>query len=109
VPESSIQLESHGHTAFRSTCTFIAKRLGAYRPVRSSQPLYVSRTALTKGVYLYDGEVKIEQYFVKRGARVIHPESMSLAEQYSAFNSHDRIFGLVGSSMHNLAFAEGVK
>jgi hypothetical protein len=105
VPESSLQLESHGYSAYRRTCNLIAANLGAHRHERSSQPLYVSRTALAKGVYRYEGEEEIERFFLRRGANVIHPESMSIAEQFKAFSTHNRIFGIIGSGMHNIAFS----
>lgn len=107
LPQSSIQLESHVFRHFRLTCLHLARTLGVASAQPSNQPLYVSRMALKKGVYRYSGEGLIEDFMRKKGARIVYPETMTLREQYAAFTQHSRIFGVTGSAMHNVVFAEG--
>src|SRR5690606_36188628 len=100
-------LESHVYTAYRETCLDIATRLDAASSPATDQPHYVSRTGLMKGVYRYRGEQHIEAFMRTKGARVSHPEAMSRRDQLSAYASHRRVFGVIGSAMHNVVFAPG--
>jgi len=83
----------------------IAVGLGAREHKQTDQPLYVSRRLLDFGKDRYIGEDKIEAFLAARGARVIHPQDMPFREQVRVFNEHRRIFGMIGSGMHNIVLA----
>ena len=43
------------------------------------------------------------------GASIICPESLSIEQQFRAFNRHKNIIGYAGSAMHSLLFTSGKK
>lgn len=105
LPLTSNQLSSHIYDAYKDTTTRIASDCFSLKGERTDQPLYVSRTLLRDSKRNHDDEQKIEDYFQSRGARILHPQLLSLNEQVEAFNRHKVIVGVTGSAMHNIVFS----
>jgi hypothetical protein len=106
IPQASLQLESHVHTAYHETCMWLADSAGIKRHEESAQPVYISRRRLRKGIYYYAGEDELEQFFQRNGAKIIYPETMQVREQLALFRSHKNFFGIAGSGLHNIAFSD---
>jgi capsular polysaccharide biosynthesis protein len=69
----------------------------------SSQPVYLSRTAL-QGNRRFHNEDALQQHLKSRGFLVIHPERLSLNDQVRVVNEHNIFVGCWGSAFHTLAF-----
>jgi len=72
-------------------------------PASPPQRLYVSRRFADKRRLL--NEERIETLFARHGFRVIHPESLPVAEQVRLFAAADWVAGPVGSGLYNYAFS----
>jgi len=81
------------------------RRIGDTLAVAPDQPvdrLFVSRRETKRGVHnLRD----VEDYFVRHGFTVVHPEDFSVGRQAGLFQEARVIAGIAGSGMFNLAFA----
>ena len=76
----------------------------------TEEPLFVSRHELIPGYSRYVvGERILHQLLKDLGAAIICPESLSIEQQFKAFNRHKNIIGYAGSAMHNLLFTSGKK
>jgi len=72
---------------------------------RTDTPLYVSRTKLIKANRHIENEVKLEEYILSVGGKIIYPEQLTLEEQIILFNKHKCIIGCLGSALHTLLFS----
>lgn len=77
--------------------------LGAHRPARTVTPgshLYVSRArlGLFNGQFLQ--ETVLETFLQQQGYKVIHPETLSIAEQMRAYGTAERLVFADGSAVH---------
>lgn len=99
VTGSAFQQQSHIYTAYRDTLRQIARTLGAEDVQPTDQPLYLSRTLVTKGVRQFVGEEHIESFLAERGARIVHPQNLPFAEQLQLINSHQTVIGFQGSQL----------
>lgn len=102
VPQTSFQLQSHIHTAYRDSMNKLAAALGVADARTTDQPLYLSRTAHKSGVRQYIGEEKVESFLAERGARIVHPQQLPFREQFKVINEHTHILGLQGSQLTNI-------
>ena len=76
----------------------------------TDEPLFVSRHELIPGYSRYVvGERIVHQLLKGVGASIICPESLSIEQQFRAFNRHKSIIGYAGSAMHSLLFTSGKK
>lgn len=76
----------------------------------TDEPLFVSRHELIPGYSRYVvGERVVYQLLKGVGASIICPESLSIEQQFRAFNRHKNIIGYAGSAMHSLLFTSGKK
>lgn len=76
----------------------------------TDEPLFVSRHELIPGYSRYVvGERLVHQLLKGAGACIICPESLSIEQQFRAFNRHKNIIGYAGSAMHTLLFTSGQK
>jgi hypothetical protein len=105
LPITSRQANSHIYEAYKDTTHRIASEYLPINGSRTDQPLYVSRTLLRDSKRMHEDEEKIEAYFKSRGARILHPQLLTLEQQVEAFNRHKVIVGITGSAMHNIVFS----
>ena len=87
----------------------VAQRIGSHvlngRPVeQSEQPVFYSRTRLPSDKRKIEGEDRVEEYCRKKGALIVYPEKLGLAEQIAIVEKHDLFIGTVGSAWHALLF-----
>jgi hypothetical protein len=76
----------------------------------TDQPLFVSRRKLLPGYSRYVvGERIVDQVLNDAGVDTIYPESLTIEQQFRAFNRHKNIVGYAGSAMHSLLFTAGRK
>jgi len=76
----------------------------------TDQPLFVSRRKLLPGYSRYVvGERIVDQVLNAAGAHTLYPESLTIEQQFRAFNRHKTIVGYAGSAMHSLLFTAGCK
>ena len=68
------------------------------------RPVYVSRSRLATDARAVAGEAALEPALAAAGHRVVHPGTLSTAEQLEVFASHRRYAGVIGSAMHNILF-----
>ncbi len=105
IPEPAFEEQSFVHPAYRETCRLIG---GGYVEDDAASPLppvYLSKTALTKGVGRISNEGVIEDYLYERGVEIIYPEKLSWAEQVRLFSQRRVIAGTTGSAFHTSIFA----
>lgn len=97
VPESSFQIDSHMYMKFREFFSGLALIFGADKVKKTEQPLYLSKSAVTRGVRQFIGEEKVEQFLAERGVKIVHPERLPFSEQMRVVNQHRHIIGFQGS------------
>lgn len=104
VPKAAMQLKSHVYTKYRDIMTHISRELGAevLPSEETDQPVYLSKTLNNQGVRRYLGEEKVEAFLKERGVRIVHPQTLPLAEQFRVVNQHRTVLGFQGSQMGNL-------
>ncbi len=74
---------------------------------RSAQPVYLSRRLLSSRRRPIVGEAELEDVLRENGVLVVHPETMTFADQVRLVNAHTDILSNVGSAAHNVLFALG--
>lgn len=74
-------------------------------PAPSSQPVYLSRTHLSAHQRLIVGERALEAALHEHGVRIVYPETISIAEQISLWNSHTDFIMCEGTAAHAVLFA----
>lgn len=104
VPEPAFQ---NGHRIFHGADRVhlaTAERLLA-QGRRVDRPVYLSRRKLAGGIHDVTDEHQVEALFEARGFAILHPETMSLADQIALFNSTPLIAGMSGSAFHTAMFS----
>lgn len=103
VPEPGFVIGSRVHLGFaRLLRDAVRARLPPPPPPRSP-PVLLSRSALNSHRRRAFGEDLLEKG-LSGSCRIVHPETLSFAEQVETVNGTDRLLGPVGSQMHNLLF-----
>ena len=108
IPRASFSELIQGYRGHLAAIHDVAARsLRARKPMRSDQPVYLSRSRLTASDVKrrIDNEREFEEGLARHGFRIVHPELMSLAEQIVLFNQHQVFAGCWGSALHNILFA----
>ena len=110
VPDATFRPQARARPAFRDACVEVGRRLLADRSLEAvlapGTPVYLSKSRVPEGVRRIANEVELEQELSRRGIVVIHPETMSLAEQISLFQTCGTVGGIAGSAHHMSAFAD---
>jgi tetratricopeptide (TPR) repeat protein len=102
LPESSIRYQRTAHIKFRR----VFHNLKAASPAAAApkDKIYISRLDVSSAVSV--PEQAVEEIFRSDGWDIIHPETMTVAEQISLFKNSRRVAGLTGSGMHNVLYSE---
>ena len=82
---------------------FDVYRRAARPPPRERPRLYLSRAGVSKRPLVNEPEVR--ERFVRRGFQVVHPETLSFAQQLELFAGPACLAGPFGSAFHNLVFS----
>ncbi len=69
-------------------------------PIETGLRLYVSRARLDLANGQFLQESVLEAFLVQQGYRVIHPETLSIAEQMRAYGSAEKLIFADGSAVH---------
>ena len=64
-------------------------------------PLYLSKARLDRGVHSFVNEQEMEDEFARQGVRIVHPETLSIAQQIDILRRHRTLLGCVGSHFHS--------
>jgi len=103
VPSPSMQNRSQIHPIHLAVAQRIGSSLLGGRTFRRSErPVFFSRTRLPSTKRKIAGEDRIEEYCRKKGALIVYPERLGLAQQAAIIEEHDLFIGTVGSAFHAL-------
>jgi hypothetical protein len=105
IPDVTFERNHYIHEDAARPFREIADRLCGSPPL-TDQPLYLSRSRLGNRNRRLEDEVVFDEYLGDEGVRVVHPETLPLAEQLRIVRSHRTIIGPWGSAMHLLNFTE---
>lgn len=102
VPATSFVERQRTHIEFRHCLGWLGDGLGiAHDSVnRSEQPLYISKSRLSAGNRRLVGEAELDEHMRTLGARILHPETLPLAEQAAVIAEHRVLVGTVGTGFH---------
>jgi len=99
--------DADGAAVAPEALTFLRERMLGGAALRHSpvdgRRLYVSRRRQTSFRRMVN-ETVVEQIFVEHGFEVIHPETMSFADQVQIFNGASVVAGAAGSNMIDTVF-----
>jgi len=105
VPEAAHRFNAHIAPEFQIPFQRAADAARAKAGPDLPAKLYVSRSRLDSARII--GEEIVEEMFAAEGYRVIHPQTLPLAEQVALFNAATSVAGFIGSAMHNIVFSRG--
>jgi len=103
VPEPSIRETHSVHEEYGHMGTRIGHQL-VPNPNLGGAPVYLSKTKLTRGIWAAENEEVLEKELEKHGIEIVHPQTLSLADQVRLF-SERVVIGLEGSAFHTAALA----
>lgn len=101
VPWPAIELRRRAYTGFLDT-------FPRAQPT-DPRPVYVSRSRLAVDARAVAGEDVLERALAAAGWRIVHPETLSTAQQIEVFSQHTTYAGMIGSAMHNTLFNRSPK
>ncbi|WP_438381104.1 glycosyltransferase family 61 protein [Asaia sp. BMEF1] len=78
--------------------------LGTRRKPPEKRPIFLSRSQTRSATRCYEGEETLSQLLSNFGIETCHPESLSLKEQLTLWDSHSVFIGFSGSAFMNAAF-----
>lgn len=103
VPTPSMQNRTQIHPLHLDVAQRIGSNLlSGHNLCRSERAVYFSRTRLPSSKRKIVGEERVEAYCRNKGARIVYPEKLELAEQAKIIEEHDLFIGTVGSAFHAL-------
>lgn len=110
VPESAHIVGFAGHESFRRLCAAagqtILERAGLAGETRyHGRSVYLSRSRLSARNRLVIDEGELEVALRRRGFMIVHPETLTLAEQVAIFNGAERVAACIGSALHTALLA----
>jgi hypothetical protein len=104
VPEPLFEISTSAHEQMPAPFRRVAAHLvGDDR--QSEQPVYLSRRLLPGNLRQIVGEGVMEEVLRENGFLVVHPETMTFAEQLGVLDRHAHIFAAIGSAAHAVLFA----
>ncbi|CAN5288352.1 hypothetical protein BH10PSE4_BH10PSE4_08730 [soil metagenome] len=100
VPEPSFEETRAFSPAFRETALAIGRTLRAERVVEPGRPVYLSKERLAGGVKKFANESELVERLRAGGVIIVHPETLSLAQQVSLFQDASVVVGSLSSAFH---------
>ncbi|MBT9289578.1 glycosyltransferase family 61 protein [Prosthecodimorpha staleyi] len=101
VPESGWISPTHSAPEY-----FDAIRLRCGTPVTPGRKVWLSRSRLADNQGRILGEAELEAVLRRRGWDIVHPETLSVAEQIDRLDGAEHIAGFEGSAFHTLLFMD---
>lgn len=103
-PAFSISRESY--VEFKRMCERVAAKAVPSPNVVTEQPVYLSRARLKPDSNrALIGELRLERLLESEGFRIVHPETLPIAEQIAVMNRHKWIVAPMGSACHTRLFS----
>lgn len=99
IPEQGFCIAAYASKEYMSAIGQIKKNAAR---TESFEKIYVSRSALKSQKTF--GEEKIEKIFEKNGYKIIHPETLPLAQQISLIGNCKSLAGVAGTALHLAVF-----
>jgi capsular polysaccharide biosynthesis protein len=104
IPDPMFLITSVVHERAAAPFRAVADRITGETPL-SDQPIYLSRSNLSSGKRAIAGEAAFEALLRDNGFLIVHPETMSIAEQIRIVASHRTIALCKGGAAELLLFA----
>jgi Glycosyltransferase 61 len=102
----SFAISREAYVEFKRMCERVTERALPSRDAVTEQPVYLSRARLKPGSRrALFGELRLERLFESEGFRIVHPETLSIAEQISVVNRHKWVVAPMGSACHTRLFS----
>ncbi len=106
VPAPSLQQQSFVHEVFGLLCRNIGGAMLRDADLTPSPtPVYLSKSRLDLGVHVFANEEALEARLGASRIEIVHPETLTLAEQVRLFETRPAILGTTGSAFHASIFA----
>ncbi len=104
VPERLFRLNHSADPRSRWTYQHLSRETRA--PFPASSRLYLSRRRFSRTNFerVVANEVEMEREFLRRGFRVLYPETMGFEDQIALYSRADCMAGISGSGLHNSIF-----
>jgi hypothetical protein len=106
VPNTSLHEMFSVHSVFGDLCAYIGR--GLWNPEEVDivdQPIFFSKTRLSKGVGRFANEEDIVEVLDKAGVRIAFPEPLSFREQVRLLAMHKVLLGTTGPAFHTSVFS----
>lgn len=109
VASPAFSIAREAYVGFKRMCERIADRALGSTDAISEQPVYLSRSRLgPQSSRALIGEDRLERLFEREGFRIVHPQSLPIAEQIAVVNQHKWIVAPTGSACHTRLFSRNV-
>ena len=109
IPEPSFVENCLAHDAFSTCARAIGERLIGSAHTASENPVYLSKSRLSRGFRGFVNESEIEHELSLHGVDVVYPEEHRFDDLLRILARCSRILGIVGSAFHATAFLPGGK
>jgi len=100
VPQPSFEEMHFAHQIYAECLREIGAFFTQGEALPDERPLYLSKARLGRGVHRLVNEQEMEDEFARQGVRIVHPETLSVAEQINTLRRHRTLLGCVGSHFH---------
>jgi hypothetical protein len=106
VPSSTFSISRESYFELKLMCERIAENAVPRPDDVTEQPVYLSRARLQlDSNRALIGETRLEQLLESEGFRIVHPETLPIAEQIAIVNRHKWIVAPMGSACHTRLFS----
>lgn len=106
VPSPAFSISRESHFEFKRMCERVAAKAVPSENTVTEQPVYLSRARLKPDSNRpLIGELRLERLLEDEGFRIVHPETLAIAEQIAVMNRHKWIVAPMGSACHSRLFS----
>ena len=106
VPHPSFIEEHSGFEAFSQLCNSIGRAALSETKIKTvDDPIYLSKSKLTHGVWRFINERELEEELERNGVKTVHPEQISLTDQIKLFVENRLIVSTMSSALHTSVFS----
>ena len=101
VPQPSFEEMHFAHPIYAECLREIGAFFSQGDVLADEGPLYLSKVRVDVGVNHLVNEQEIEDEFARQGVRIVHPETLSMAQQIDTLRRHRTLLGCTGSHLHS--------
>ena len=106
VPHPSFIEDHSGYEAFAQMCNNIGREaLAGIKIDAADDPIYLSKSKLTRGLGRFINEYELEEELEWRGVKILHPQEISLVDQIKLFIQNRIIVSTASSALHTSMFS----